>query len=426
MKKIKNIVFLFINLLLLLSFVQLVQAESDSAISEWKNSYGPITLKSVIQTIDGGYAMLSEDGEYIPLPSTRSYWTRFLKLTKINANGSISWNRTFYELGERRPSSLIQTEDCGFVILGHFSNGSHWLMKTDSQGNILWEKVYAKSYHTSGATAVFKHNDGYVICFTTYSGESYFGYVHKIDENGNELWATIIEENSKDVWISSATIAKNGEIALLGTWENKIWFSKLDQNGNVIASKIFDTGQESISTPGVYPSSIAITKDNGYVILGHQLLLNSDELLWIFILDSNGNVIGEAQYNFGDDVVYYPTVFQVGDGGFVGAGFYKDNSLVFKTNSEGIMQWNTTIFGIHQVNCFIQTNDNGYLLGGNDQRWSNSQNNIVLEKFLPDSPIISDNSSTKSLLSSETLLILTIVTLALGICVLIYYLKKKN
>jgi len=150
--------------------------------------------------------------------------------------------------------------------------------------------------------------------------------------------------------------------------------------------KIYDTGHESVSFPGVYPSSIVLTKDNRYVIFGNQILRNNDELLWIFILDSNGDVIGESQYNFGDDGLYYPTVFQVDGAGFVGAGFYKDNALVFKTNSEGIMQWNTTIFGIYQVNSFIQTKDNGYLLGGNDKRLSNAQNNIVLKKFLPDCP----------------------------------------
>jgi hypothetical protein len=98
-------------------------------------------------------------------------------LIKTNAKGEEEWNRTFGTLGSADGlGSLIQASDGGYTLVGTIgaddpaTEGDAWLIKTDSEGNMLWNKTYGgmpdcngQASSDSGHRLVQASDGGYTI-----------------------------------------------------------------------------------------------------------------------------------------------------------------------------------------------------------------------------------------------------------------------
>ena len=75
--------------------------------------------KSVVTTADGGFAVLgytqSNDGDVTDkLDNSFDFW-----LLKFSADAQLEWSKTYGGSNDDRGSSLIQTPDGGFALLGY-------------------------------------------------------------------------------------------------------------------------------------------------------------------------------------------------------------------------------------------------------------------------------------------------------------------
>lgn len=87
----------------------------EQGLMEWNQSYGGISIdisRSVVQTADGGYALLGETDSFGA--GSFDYW-----LVKTDANGSMQWNQTFGSPYIERGYSLVETSDGGLVMIGY-------------------------------------------------------------------------------------------------------------------------------------------------------------------------------------------------------------------------------------------------------------------------------------------------------------------
>jgi len=99
----------------------------------WNKTYGGTgddEAWSMIQTNDGGYAIAGYTGSFGA--GSWDFW-----LVKTDSVGNMQWNRTYGGTGSDVAWSVVQTNDGGYVLTGSTSsfgagNGDFWLVKTES------------------------------------------------------------------------------------------------------------------------------------------------------------------------------------------------------------------------------------------------------------------------------------------------------
>ena len=194
---------------------------------QWNKTIGSVGdfVNSVLQTGDGGYAIIGTCWASETLPATP-------KIIKTDSDGNIQWSKTYGGVGKgifyyTESFSGIITDDGGYLIAGFAGESSSswkaWLFKTDSQGNIIWNETYGDI--GSLAHSIVKTQDG---------GYAFAGVVNKLDAwivktdaNGSMDWNLTFEGSSIETFCNLMVQASDGGYAVVGTKGGKIWFAKV-------------------------------------------------------------------------------------------------------------------------------------------------------------------------------------------------------
>ena len=167
--------------------VILIKSDSLGGVL-WKKTFGGIDLDEVFsihQTTDGGYIITG---------STYSYGAGNIDiyLIKTNASGDTTFTKTFGGTNNDAGSSVQQTTDGGYVIIGYtssFGAGGKdvYLIKTNADGDTIWTKTFGGTGDDVGSSVQQTIDGGYILAGRTNS----FGsggndvYLIKTDANGN-------------------------------------------------------------------------------------------------------------------------------------------------------------------------------------------------------------------------------------------------
>src|SRR5258706_2130239 len=149
------------------------------------------------------------------------------------------WGKSLGGTLDDVPTSVIQTDDHGFVVAGISNSndgdvtGNHglndsWIVKLDSSGNLVWEKSLGGS--------------------------------------GNEEAHAILETNNGDLMIVGPTSSNDGDVSgnhgYYGSYYFDDWIVKLSADGDLLWQKCFG------SDGGELANSIAQTTNGGDIIAG--------------------------------------------------------------------------------------------------------------------------------------------------------------
>jgi hypothetical protein len=159
---------------------------SDSGSIIWEKNFGG-SLKEVAQSLTNAL-----DGGIVITGVTKSFGAgeEDLFIFKTTIDGDSLWLKTYGTTGNDGGYGITPTSDGGYIIAGQYNWSDLWLLKTDSDGDTLWTSVIGGVDYEEGLSVKETADGGYIICGSTAS----FGagqldvYLVKTDSNGKVDW----------------------------------------------------------------------------------------------------------------------------------------------------------------------------------------------------------------------------------------------
>ena len=119
----------------------------------WNQEYGgskddrPITI---LESNDGYFLIGSSESSDLMVTSNNGEFDYLI--IKIDKDGNKLWDKNYGGIGSEVATSSIFTEDGNIIVIGRAynidpsdNNGDYWIVKIDSDGNVIWEKNYGGS-----------------------------------------------------------------------------------------------------------------------------------------------------------------------------------------------------------------------------------------------------------------------------------------
>src|SRR5574341_1435633 len=343
-----------------------------------------------------GSVIQVSDNRYIIAGTTTSYSAggSDIWLVKTDANGSRIWDRPFGGPGDDTAASVVETSDGGYIITGTTSSYSAggsdiWLIKTDANGNRLWDKPFGGPGDDTAASVVETSDHGYIITGTTssYSAGGSDIWLVKTDANGSRIWDRPFG-GPGDETAASVVDTSDGGYIITGTTSSysaggsDIWLIKTDAKGNRLWDKPFG-GKDN-------ESAVAIehTSDGGYIITGTTSSYSAGGSdIWLVKTDANGSRIWDRPFGGpGDDTA--ASVVETSDGGYIITGTTSSYSAggsdiwLIKTDANGNRLWDKPFGGPGDDTAasVVETSDHGYIITGTTSSYSAGGSDIWLIK----------------------------------------------
>jgi len=274
------------------------------------------------------------------------YW-----IVKLDAWGSLQWQKCLGGSEGDKTQSIIQTTDGGYIVAGgsastdgdvttvnHGVGADYWVVKLSSGGAIEWQKSYGGSGSDNANDIKQTFDGGYIIAGGSNSNDG--------DVSGNHG----------------------------GDW----WIVKIDTAGALQWQKCFGgSGDQGLP-------SIQQTVDSGYIIVGYTSSNDGDVSgnhgdfdYWVVKLSVSGALqwqkcLGGSSWDYG------MSIQQTTDSGYIVAGWTSShdgdvvgNNLpqpywIVKLYGSGVIQWQKTYGGSGGDNAYSiqQTTDDGYIVAG--------------------------------------------------------------
>jgi hypothetical protein len=218
----------------------LIKVDSSGNV-EWNQTYGGWDDDGVIfllQTSDGGYALAGMTESFGYGSDRDDFW-----LVKTDSSGNMEWNQTYGGTIREYGFCLVQTSDGGYAMAGctcSFGAGSHdsWLVKTDAFGNMEWNQTYG-GIDADGTTSLIQTEDGgYVLAGSTksFGAGDFDSWLIKTDGAGNMQWNRTYGGVGTDI-ASSLVETSDGGYAIAGytysvdAVNSDLWLIKTDEQG---------------------------------------------------------------------------------------------------------------------------------------------------------------------------------------------------
>lgn len=207
---------------------------------EWDTTLGGSSNEYLIQVVaarDGGYLAVgrteSDDGDVTGQNGTYDYW-----LAKIDAEGSLEWERTYGGWDWEWGNSVAATRDGGCVLGGYtytfsdYGEGDvtsnhgefdYWVVKVDEEGEVEWERSLGGTHYELGYGIVQTRDGGYAMVGGSPSTDGQVTgnhgdwdlWVVRLEADGDLRWERSLGGTSYDAGYALAE-TPDGGLLLLG------------------------------------------------------------------------------------------------------------------------------------------------------------------------------------------------------------------
>jgi len=245
----------------------------DNGDTLWTKNYGGSNgdfLRSVQQTSDEGYVFVAETLSF-------GAGSADVYLVKTDSSGNLMWTKTYGGRSSDYGYSVRQTKDGGYIIGGYTSSfgtgmSDVYLIRTDSSGDISWAKTYGGTSSDFGYSVRQTADEGYIIAgYTESFGTAGDVYLLRTDSDGNLLWSQSYGGTGNDRgWSVQQTT--DGGYVIAGYSES---FGVGDKDVYLIKTDEFGSSGCNESTAGTVVGNTATIVNSTQTSIGSGGFINS-------------------------------------------------------------------------------------------------------------------------------------------------------
>jgi hypothetical protein len=222
---------------------------------------------------------------------------KILILIVISLSGSLfthaqkdEWVRVIGEDKEYVGYDMIETYDNGYLLSGQSmsSTGSveyGLLIKTDINGEVLWEKMVGANPPPGKSGTLFVKqlaDGGYIISGSTYIYGNYSNaFILKLNVCGEKEWSKIFYNVGSTEYGVGVDLMEDGTyLSMIKYWGNdlyndRIWLFNIDQEGEIIWQKVY--AKWTLGTNSEEGKHLLKNDNNEYLITGSYYQYNPGE-----------------------------------------------------------------------------------------------------------------------------------------------------
>ena len=289
----------FIIILLLINFISVFSSTLDTALVRVFGGPG--------SEIAYGMKVMADSG--LILAGTTNYYgsgSNSIYLIRTDKNGIHRWSKVLGGIQIEQGYDLAVQGDSAIIIVGFtnsYGNGGYdgYVIKTDTAGNLLWEKTIGGNDWDFLYSISLLSDGSAILCGKTFSFSNggYDGYIVKIDSQGNQVWSSHVgglgDESLNSCIVSGNNIFLVGTSRLPNNTNTTGYLVKMDLNGNIL-NQFFYTGE---GNDGLN----CIKNFNGNLLIGgySQYPDSAKKDAWLFKVDTVGNIIWNSISNNSED-----------------------------------------------------------------------------------------------------------------------------
>ena len=363
---------MYISAIVFLIAVATAQAQIDTLWTRTYDNQPYDEFKQLLALPDGGFLVAGRALDPVPNNSDSRPW-----LIRTDADGNPLWNRT-YGTGDEFCNAIAATPDGGFAFVGSKWNPDDswydgWLVRLDANGDGLWSRIYGGTYSDQLYSLVLTSDGGFVLAGNTMSqgnGATDF-WVIRTDESGNVIWEYTFGGDWYDRCESICAVVDGGFL-LTGDTPGAdgyydVWLIKINAQGVLQWERFFSDHTCDLGY------SVQMTGDDGILVVGETYTCFEDEPYFYGTLviktDDGGNEIW--RHVFSEEEGLFRHAVEMADhtlilGGYLRSEFGETAIQFAQLDNEGHSVW-TRSFAIGPQTYgrdLVPTQDGGFLLGG--------------------------------------------------------------
>ncbi len=279
----------------------------------WSQRYGDTSYQSgwmAKQTQHHGFVLCGQDGTDGTFGGTQ------ILLIKTDSVGNLEWQKNYGDSNTAELAyAVIESSDGGFVLAGdkkYLTNHGQYdidLIKTDSMGNLAWEKIIGGIY-TDRLYSVISTIDGNIVVtgFVGRSSVKSLPYLAKFDLAGNNIWEKTYGDSTHTLLrsvreLADASLIAVGYLDVPDSTPSTGLIIKTTSNGDSLWYKRYSSSSPPFPLTDCYLNDIYPTPDGGFVACGYVNPVPPDtgnQDVWILKIDSNGCEIANCTTSIED------------------------------------------------------------------------------------------------------------------------------
>jgi hypothetical protein len=267
---------------------------------QWQKAYGGAYPWSIQQTSDGGYILVGRMGEFL----NGDIW-----VSKLDKNGNVQGQKSYRGSGNAWGNSIQQTSDGGYIVAGgaHFSDAGDsdvLVFKLNWDGTVAWQKTYGGPAEDWASSIEQTSDGGYVVVGTTYS----FGagnddiWAFKLNYMGDIEWQMTYGSPGFE-WGNSIQQTTDGGYIVAGGGPKGFFVLRLDNNGDIPGCSVVGTSNATVKDTNIIGADTSVTgTDTAIVPLTSNataLATNTRENKLCFSSSPPGVTVQPTQLDYG-------------------------------------------------------------------------------------------------------------------------------